>query len=82
VEALAPVIDRLTAVQAVAVGQVDARGAAVTREGLLTEAWLQLVARRAGGDRKTLLVAGDVLPSLPRVRRRRSAGGCRGPRSG
>jgi hypothetical protein len=66
VEALAPVIDRLTAVQAVAVGQVDARGAAITREGLLTEAWLQLVSRRAGGDRRTLLVAGDVLPSLPK----------------
>jgi hypothetical protein len=52
VEALAPVIDRLTAVQAVAVGQVDARGAAITREGLLTDAWLQLVSRRAGGDRR------------------------------
>jgi hypothetical protein len=68
VEALAPVIDRLTAVQAVAVGAVDARGAAITREGLLTDAWLQLVARRAGGDRKTLLVAGDVLPTMPHVR--------------
>jgi hypothetical protein len=54
-------------VQAVAVGAVDARGAAITRQGLLTEAWLQLVSRRAGGDRRTLLVAGDVLPSLPRV---------------
>jgi hypothetical protein len=74
VEALAPVIDRLTAVQAVAVGQVDARGAAITREGLLTEAWLQLVSRRAGGDRRTLLVAGDVLPTLPRVRAAALAG--------
>jgi hypothetical protein len=74
VEALAPVIDRLTAVQAVAVGQVDARGAAITREGLLTDAWLQLVSRRAGGDRRTLLVAGDVLPTLPRVQAAALAG--------
>jgi hypothetical protein len=74
VEALAPLIDQLTAVQAVAVGAVDARGAAITHEGLLTDAWLQLVARRAGGDRKTLLVAGDVLPSLPRIRAAALAG--------
>lgn len=67
VEALAPVLDRLTITVALALGRAEAHDATIATDGLLPEAWLQLVTRRTGADRRTLLCAGQVLPTLPHL---------------
>lgn len=67
VEVLGEVTDRLVVAAVLALGEVADRGAALTQEGLLTEAWLGLVCRRTGVDRRMLLVAGEMLASLPHV---------------
>lgn len=67
VESLAPVLDRLTITVALALGRAEARDATVDADGLLADAWLRMVCRRTGADRRTLLAAGQVLPTLPRL---------------
>lgn len=65
VESVGDVCDRLVVTLVTALAEVDDRGAAITEEGLLTGAWLELACRRTGADRRMLQVAAGVLPELP-----------------
>lgn len=74
VESLAPVLDRLTITVALALGRAEARDATVDADGLLADAWLRMVTRQTGADRRTLLRAGQVLPTLPNLCQAAEAG--------
>lgn len=74
VETLAPVLDRLTLTVALALGRAEARDATIDADGLLPDAWLRMVTRRTGADRRTLLCAGQVLPTLPNLCQAAEAG--------